>query len=208
MALTITHVYDSYEDAQGVIGALEAAGFASTEISLVTMRDSAPTPAGEESGSGGDSEAAEEGAALGGVAGAGAGLLASLGVIAIPGIGPLLAAGMLATILTGAAGGAVAGGIVGALVHHGIGEEHAHVYAESIRRGATLLSLRVDEERADEAERIMQAHHPVDIRLRQNAYREAGWIAYDPEAPAYTAREAESERIRYRSQIGPGINLP
>lgn len=65
-----------------------------------------------------------------------------------PGIGPVVAAGVLATTLAGAATGAT-GGILGALVDYGISKEKAPVYAESIRRGGTLVSVRAEETRAD-----------------------------------------------------------
>ena len=142
-------------------------------------------------------EGAATGATLGGVTGAGAGLLASLGLIAIPGIGPLVAAGVLATTLAGAATGAITGGILGALVDYGISKEKAPVYAESIRRGGTLVSVRAEETRADQAELIMQRHEPMDIESSR-AYREQGWQSHDPDAPAYTEKERQEERDRDR----------
>ena len=85
------------------------------------------------------------GAAVGGIGG----LLAGLGLIAIPGIGPVVAAGWLAATAAGAAGGALvgaaAGGLVGALTQAGVPENDAHVYAEGIRRGGTLVTAKVDE---------------------------------------------------------------
>jgi uncharacterized membrane protein len=194
MAVTVTHVYDDYESAQSVISDLEAAGFDHGDISMVSRHRDRSGAASED-----DDNGAATGATLGGVVGAGAGLLASLGVIAIPGIGPLVAAGILATTLTGAAGGAVAGGLLGALVDYGVSEDDAQVYAESVRRGGTLVSVRAPDGRADEAERIMRAHDPIDIEERGRAYRETGWTSYDPEAPAYTAPEIDRERARYRS---------
>jgi hypothetical protein len=71
-----------------------------------------------------------------------AALATALGVIAIPGIGPLVAAGVLATTLAGAVGGTLVGGLVGALADHGVSEEDAHVYSEGVRRGDTLVTVR------------------------------------------------------------------
>jgi len=194
MTVTITHVYDDYEEAQDAVEDLEDAGFSASDISIVRRHSE-----DGDSLDRGDMEEGDEGAAtgatLGGVVGAGAGLLASLGVIAIPGIGPLVAAGVLAATLTGAAGGAVTGGLLGALVDYGIEEDEAHVYAESVRRGSTLVSVRVPEARADEADRIMRQHDPIDIQERGRAYREAGWTAYDPTVPGY---QDEMMRGRYR----------
>lgn len=193
MTVTITHVYDDYGSAKNVVRELENAGFASDQVSVVGRKPS--DQSGDESG-----EGTATGATLGGVAGAGAGLLASLGLIAIPGIGPLVAAGVLATTLAGAATGAVAGGILGALVDYGISKEEAPVYAESIRRGGTLVSVRAEEPRANQAELIMQRHEPIDIKERGRAYRDQGWQSYDPNAPAYSERERQEERDRYRAR--------
>jgi Heat induced stress protein YflT domain len=191
MTVTITHLYDNYTGAENAVRELEGSGFTSDQISVVGRR---PAEAESEEGA----EGAATGATLGGVAGAGAGLLASLGLIAIPGIGPLVAAGVLATTVAGAATGAAAGGIVGALVDYGISKEEAPVYAESIRRGGTLVSVRAEETRADQAEQIMQRHEPIKIEERDRAYRDEGWQSFDPHAPSYSEEERQRERDRYR----------
>jgi hypothetical protein len=189
MTVTITHVFDDYESAESAVRELEGAGFTSDQISVVGRRpDHGEQPA----------EGAATGATLGGVGGAAAGLLASLGLIAIPGIGPLVAAGAVATTLAGAATGAIAGGILGALVDYGISREEAPVYAESIRRGGTLVSVRAEDTRSGDAELIMQRHEPVDMQERGQAYRAEGWQSYDPSAPAYSERERQLERDRHR----------
>jgi hypothetical protein len=189
MTVTITHVYDDNEVAHDVVEDLEEAGFSHDQVSIVGR--------GGSEHSGDEADGAATGATLGGVAGAGAGLLTALGVIAIPGVGPLVAAGVLATTLAGAAAGAVTGGLLGALVDYGVSEDDAQVYAESVRRGGTLVSVRVDESRSAEAERIMQRHNPIDIAQRGQAYRNEGWTKYDPSAPMYNQAEAEAERNRY-----------
>lgn len=197
MSVSITHVYDDYGAAERTIEALEEAGVTADQISVVGRPGDGQTvdvPGG-----------AATGATLGGVAGAGAGVLAAIGVIAIPGIGPLIAAGVIATTLAGAAAGAAAGGLVGALVDYGISEEDAPIYAESVRRGGTLVSVRVPKSRAEEIEAIMKRHDPIDIDSRAQAYRAAGWTGYDPHAEAYTPAQAEAERKRYVSSM---VTLP
>jgi hypothetical protein len=105
----------------------------------------------------------------------------------------------LATTLAGAATGAAAGGILGALTDYGVSEEDAHVYSEGVRRGGTLVSVRVsDEARAQMARDILNRHSPVDIPARRNVYREGGWTRYDPNAPGFTRDEVRAERDRYR----------
>jgi len=174
MTVTITHVYDTYESAEAAIRELEKAGFHRDEISIIGTHPKVDEnfKAIEEREEG---DAAATGATLGGVAGAGAGMLASLGLVAIPGIGPLVAAGVLATTIAGAATGAVAGGVLGALVAYGISEDEAEAYAEALKRGGTLVSVRADDEKADEADSIMRHHGPIDLEERVETYRGDGW---------------------------------
>ena len=191
MTTTVTHLFDDYGRAQEAVRALEAAGFTSNEVSIASrVRDNGELVD--------DATGAATGASVGALAGAGTGLLTALGVLAIPGVGPLVAAGVLATTLAGAATGAAAGGLLGALTDYGVSEEDAHVYSEGVRRGGTLVSVRVPEERAQMATDIMNRFDPVDITARRQSYTEAGWTRYDPNAPGYTRDEVRAERDRYR----------
>ena len=191
MARAFSRLYDTYGDAQRAVNALEAAGFTTSEIGMVSRYRDDETLADTTSG-------AATGAAAGAVVGGGAGLLAALGVIAIPGIGPLVAAGILATTVVGAAGGGAVGGLLGALTDYGVSEEDAHLYSEAVRRGSTLVTVRTDDDRASKAEAILDANRPVNTRERRDAYRESGWSKYDPASKGYTADEIRQERERYR----------
>ncbi len=193
MTRSITHLFDDYAQAKSAVNDLERAGFTSSEISLVSRYRDDGTLAETSSGAG-------TGAAVGAVTGGGAGLLAALGVIAIPGIGPLVAAGVLATTLAGIAGGTAVGGLLGALTGYGVSEPDAHVYSEGVRRGGTLVTVRAEDARAAEAERILNAQSPVNIEARRDYYRGSGWTAYDPKAPGYTADEIRKEREMYGRQ--------
>jgi uncharacterized membrane protein len=190
MTTTVTHLYDDYGKAQEAVRVLEAGGFTSSEVSIISrQRDNGELVD--------DASGAATGASVGAVAGAGTGLLTALGVMAIPGLGPLVAAGVLATTLAGAATGAAAGGILGALTDYGVSEEDAHVYSEGVRRGGTLVSVRVDDEaRAQMARDILNRHSPVDIAARRQTYTQEGWTGYDPKAPGYTRDEIRAERDR------------
>src|SRR6185312_16034633 len=132
------------------------------------------------------------------VAGGGAGLLAGLGTLAIPGIGPVIAGGwLLATAvgaLAGAAVGGAAGGLLGALANAGVPEAEAHVYAEGVRRGGTVVTARIDEARADAANAILRSANGVDVDARRLDYMKEGWQGFDPDAPAYTPDELETNR--------------
>ena len=198
---TITSLYDTYDDAAQTVRELEAANVPPDNISMMANNaDSryAPTDAvNTEAASG-----AGAGASIGTVLGGGAGLLAGLGVLAIPGVGPVVAAGWLASTLVGAVAGAgvgaASGGIIGAMMEGGVSKEHAHVYAEGVRRGGTLVTARVDETRAAVVDGIMRQHHPVDVDARGLAYRRGGWKEFDALATAYGAEELERERALYR----------
>ena len=128
--------------------------------------------------------------------GGGAGMLAGLGILTIPGLGPVVAAGWLASIAVGAAAGAAAGGVVGALVDAGLSKEHADVYSESVRRGCTLVSARVSGREGARIQAILDRYKPINPVERGGAYRREGWTGFDPKAPEYRPSEAEIERIR------------
>ena len=186
---TLARSYDSYDTATGVVGELEAAGISHDDISLVgtnragdAVTDSTDPVVEEEAGTG-----AGAGATLGTLVGGGTGQLAGLGLLAIPGVGPVVAAGWLVATLAGAGAGAAigaaAGGLVGSLTSAGVSEEEAHVHAETVRRGGSLVTVRVDEAQVVTAERILDGHPSSDWRSRGDQYRAAGWTGFDPDAP-------------------------
>jgi hypothetical protein len=207
--VTIARLYDTHQAAAEVVRELEAAGIPDTDISLVTNnRDnqyatapSSRTSTAERTDT--ESRAASgagTGATTGAVLGGGAGLLAGLGMLAIPGVGPVVAAGWLVATLAGAgagaAVGAAAGGLVGSLTAAGVPEREAHVYAESVRRGSSLVTVRTDDSSATRVEAIMARHQPVDWQARDRDYRGTGWTGFDPDAPAYTGASALGEPTR------------
>ena len=158
---TIAHVYDSYTEASRVVSQLEAAGVPSDNISLISGDKGAGGSGGTATGvTSGDAEqgaatGAGTGATLGTVLGGGAGLLAGLGSLAIPGVGPIVAAGWLVATLTGAGVGAAAGGLAGSLIGAGVSEADAQSYSEGVSRGGTLVTVRADEGMASRIQQIM-----------------------------------------------------
>ena len=178
MTRTITRSYDSYEMAAAVVEQLEAAGIAADDISVVGRDERAK-----------DSNAAE-GAGIGAGIGGAAGLLAGIGLLAIPGIGPVVAAGWLASTAAGAIAGAAAGGLVGSFTNAGVSEEDAHYYAETVRRGGTVVSVKAADEHAATAEAIMDGATPIDRDTRMAQYREEGWTRFDEKAEPYKAPAA------------------
>jgi uncharacterized membrane protein len=121
-------------------------------------------------------------------------LLASIGVLAIPGFGPLLAAGPLVAILTGvgagAAVGAVAGGLVGALIVAGVPEAAAHRYAESVRSGGTLVAVTAEGSRAPMVEQIMKRCGAVEVSTHARQEQQEAQSGAVPGRNAGLAREA------------------
>ncbi|HLX26995.1 MAG TPA: hypothetical protein VKV24_00710 [Casimicrobiaceae bacterium] len=141
-----------------------------------------------------DASGAAAGAITGGVVGGAAGLAASLAGLAVPGIGPIIAAGPIVSLLTGAGVGAVAGGLIGGLTDMGVPRADAEYYAEAVRRGGALITVRADDARAERAAEIMRSHGAIDIEQRAEQWRERGWTGFDENAAPYTAADVDRER--------------
>ncbi len=188
MSIVVSRLFDTYDDAKTAVSQLESNGIAHDAISIVANNtddrhgSSATTGEAADSGTG-----AGTGATLGTVLGGGAGLLAGLGMLAIPGVGPVVAAGWLVAMATGAGIGAASGGLLGGLVGAGVSETDANVYAEGVRRGGTLVTVRAENDQAAEAERVLDANRAVNTTARGDEYRAEGWTKFDENAPAYTA---------------------
>jgi uncharacterized protein (TIGR02271 family) len=198
MTKTIVGLYDDFSTAQRVVQALVDAGFERDNISLVASdaRGEYTSQIDTDTGIG---TGAGVGAGIGAVLGGIGGLLVGLGALAIPGIGPVIAAGPLIAALTGAGIGAVAGGLVGALVDMGIPEEEAEYYAEGVRRGGTLVTVTAADEMANQAASIMENYDPINVEERASQWQESGWTGFNANAAPYTDEEITRERDRYGS---------
>jgi hypothetical protein len=210
---TISRLYDTYEAAADATRNLIDAGVPHSDISLVSNNSDnwystnsvrgTPRATGtvdrDRDGRDDRVEGAEAGAGIGGVAGGIIGLLTGLGLMAIPGVGPVVAAGWLASTAVGAAAGGATGGIIGALTQAGTSEEDANTYAEGIRRGGTLVSARVPDTDRARYEAILD-RSSVNLRDRGAAWRSEGWKRFDPTANPYTADQVRSIRETYRNE--------
>lgn len=187
---TITGLFDTYEHARQAVHSLDEAGVHSADISLVsrTADDYEPDEVGDGATVGG-----EIGAGLG----AAGGLLAGLGIVAIPGLGAVFAAGwLLATAVGAVAGagvGAAAGSLVGALTHAGVSEPDAHVMAEKVRRGGAIVSVRVDVAHVVPATAILRNAKGADLATLREAYQREGWQRFEEERAIEEERELEVE---------------
>lgn len=182
---TVVGLYEEISDAQLAINELVRAGYDRANISLVATNRWAEETTVVTDGDGdaddvmldnsqlGSDVAA--GMATGGVVGGLGGVLLGLGALAIPGLGPVIAAGPLVAGLAGAGIGAAVGGLVGALVNWGVPAEEAELYAESVRRGGILVGLKTDEDRVERAVNIMNQYGPIDVERHSESWRQSGW---------------------------------
>jgi hypothetical protein len=194
---TVSRLFDDYAEAKQAVTALEASGIASGDISIVASNADNRYDR-DNDGVDDRAEGAGTGAGLGATAGGVTGLLTGLGILAIPGVGPVVAAGWLATTALGALAGGTVGGVIGALTQAGIDEDDAHVYAEGVRRGGTLVTVRADESVVSAAQAILD-RQGVNAADRGRVYRESGWSRFDDASDPYTAEQVREEQARYRS---------
>jgi len=161
---TVVGVFEDHEQAREAIEALKDEGFHADTISVLSPDKQVTRDIAEDTGSHAGSGAAT-GAVTGGVLGGLGGWLIGIGALAIPGVGPFIAAGAFATALGGAAIGAGVGAIAGALVGMGVPEEHARYYEDEAKAGRTLVTVRADGD-YDRARQTLLDHGAYDVESR------------------------------------------
>lgn len=162
MSKVISCTVPNARKAEDVISRLQAAGFPNSDISVlfaerndnnITLEKHTKAPEGAAAGGG-------TGAILGGVVG----WLAGIGSLAIPGLGPFIAAGPIMAALSGGAVGAAVGGLIGSLVGLGIPEMEAKHYEARLKEGYTLIAVHTaDDERRKAAKKIYKEAGVEDI---------------------------------------------
>ena len=155
MAILVSGLFKTRSSAQRAVEALVDYGYSRDDISLlmsdatrgrefaIQMASKAP-------------EGAAAGATIGGVLGAVAAGLVSLGILVVPGVA-LVAAGPVVATLAGLGAGAAAGGLSGALIGLGIPEHEARFYNEAIEKGGILLGVYTHDDRTNQARRLIEA---------------------------------------------------
>src|SRR3982074_1431837 len=133
-------IYSSYGQVESVVDALRAAGFRNTDISVLFPENVGTKDFAHQKGTKAP-EGAATGAGTGAVIGGTLGWLTGIGALAIPGLGPFIAAGPIMAALAGVGVGGAVGGITGALVGMGIPEYEAKRYEGRIQKGGILLSV-------------------------------------------------------------------
>ncbi len=155
-------IFESENEAISVIERLREIGYREDDITVIAKDDDKMDRLEDKTDidtkSMSDSNKVGEGAAVGGVLGGLVAALPALGLLAIPGIGPILAAGPIVGILGGVVAGGVAGGLIGALVEMGVDEEDAEEYKQQIEQGKIVILV---ENRDD-------LSHEVYTTYRQN----------------------------------------
>ena len=154
---------------ESILDRLAASGFPHSEISVLMPETDSHHDIGHVKATKAP-EGATTGAAAGGVTGGVIGLLAGIGALAIPGVGPLIAAGPIMAALSGAAVGATAGGVVGGLIGLGIPEIEAKIYEEKLKTGNYLVSVHAhDGKEVDRAKEIYKSEGGDDISTTSQA---------------------------------------
>jgi hypothetical protein len=167
-----TSVFGIYQDRAAVESAvtdLREAGFRATDISVLLPQNLGNKDMGTEANTKAP-EGVATGAASGAVVGGVLGWLAGIGALAIPGIGPFIAAGPIIGMLAGAGAAGAAGGLVGGLVGLGLPEYEAKRYQGRIKEGGILLSVHSDDsEWTDRAKKILEVTGADDISSASEA---------------------------------------
>jgi hypothetical protein len=160
---TVLGIVHNQNQATVVVDALVRAGFPSSDISVLFPGTGDSRDFAIEKGTKAP-EGAVAGGGTGGIVGGTLGLLAGLGALAIPGVGPLVAAGPIMAALSGLAVGATVGSIAGGLIGLGIPEINARVYEDKIKAGNVLVAVHTEtSEKVDLAKRVLEEHKADDV---------------------------------------------
>src|SRR6185369_9033353 len=153
MSKSVFGIATTHGQAERIVEQLQAQGFAASEISVLMPDTGGTRDVGHVKATKAP-EGATTGAATGGVTGGVIGLLAGIGALAIPGVGPFIAAGPIMAALSGAAVGGSTGGLIGALVGLGIPEYEAKRFEGEIKGGRVLIAVHA--ENSDETKRAKE----------------------------------------------------
>lgn len=173
MSTAVFGILSSSSEAATVVSRLKSSGFRDNDISVLMADKSGTRDFAHEQNTKAP-EGATAGAGVGGVVGGALGLLAGIGMLAIPGVGPFIAAGPIMAALSGAAVGAAVGGIGGALIGMGLPEYEAKRYEGKIKAGNILLSVHTEnKEQIRLAKEILEQAGAEDIKATSEASADA-----------------------------------
>lgn len=192
---TVVGFFGSRQQAETAINSLISHGFSRDTISVVATEETstAAPKVGPVPETGSTSDTAEK-AVIGGMAG----FIVGIAALAIPGVGPVIAAGPLAAALTGAAAGAATGGLIGIMTDDGIPQREAERYSKAIRAGHVMVTLRTPEDRAASAADLLEQNGATGID-------DAGQAVKTPKLDADSSLVARQRDRERRVSIHPGI---
>ncbi|MDI9413114.1 MAG: hypothetical protein QM401_06030 [Bacillota bacterium] len=158
---TVIGVFTDISTAEEAVKALREKGFKDNEISILAKDEQGGGSGSQDMEAGDDfgTDSIADGTAWGGALGGAAGLLAGVGALAIPGIGPIIAAGPLAGVLSGA----VTGGVAGGLIDLGIPEERGRQYEENLKQGGVLAVIETSSDKVNDASSILRQNGAKDV---------------------------------------------
>ena len=156
-------IYSTHASADAAVDTLRAKGFRNTDVSVLFPQNLGSKEFGHEKGTK-SAEGAVAGGGTGAVIGGALGWLAGIGMLAIPGVGPFIAAGPIVATLAGMGAGGALGGTAGALIGLGIPEYQAKRYEGRMRKGGILLSVHADDhDWASKGRQILEQTGAEDI---------------------------------------------
>ena len=196
MARTVAGLFDRLAKAEDAIRGLERSGIDRNNISIVANDAKGEYAKLAGSGGGHMASGAGTGAAIGGVAG----LILGLAALAVPGVGPVVAAGPLAAALGSGSIGAMAGGLIGALTGMSIPEEDAQHYADAIRQGGVLVLVKTTDALAEHVCGILNEAGAEDTEERTADWPGEGWTACDVAEPRLSETHIESDQLSRSSE--------
>jgi len=161
--IAVFGIYPTHDAADAAVDKLRARGFRNTDVSVLIPQNLGSKEFGHEKGTK-SAEGAVAGGGTGAVIGGALGWLAGIGMLAIPGVGPFVAAGPIIATLAGMGAGGAIGGMTGALIGLGIPEYQAKRYEGRVRKGGILLSVHADDQEwARKGKQILQQTGAEDI---------------------------------------------
>lgn len=209
MAKTVVALYDDAWDAYEVVRGVLALGIKRDDVGLVFHDHDGHDARGARDRAHVEHDRAEARARLraqrdagNAVVGGMAGAFVGLGLATVPVIGPILAIGPLALGAIGAGIGVRYESWVEALGAFGIPPDDVGIYAEGVRRGGVVVTVRTHDDWVRRVVEILARGRPVDVAARSEAWRREGWRGFDGSAPPMTAEEIERERA---SRAPPAI---
>jgi hypothetical protein len=174
---TIVAVFQEMTEAEQAVQELVDCGFSRESISIVAHGGKCgPAVGSVPTLTSGTSLGAA--AAVGGLGGFAVGMVA----LAIPGIGPILAAGPIAAELVAGGVGSVAGGVISWLKQMGVPDNDAGSLCEALRRGGIILTVESPDERVADAQQIIGEHRLIDMDESTLEWHRQGWKRFDPNA--------------------------